>query len=460
MEIPKDTHGLVPGDTSDLVPNLRNRPVPQGNAPGTINPFTARFIGLSGPVAIAGWGYDIFGRPAPGAVNLAELNGRDGQSRDYSQTRFITKDAGGAKFPLGGESLPTHHVGGMLDVRYDPRHGLWRTNHFFLAEITGVVSTGNSIFCNRYGWREIEIHEINRPDPTTKNFPTNEFDFPYPARSYDVTNGIQNYAVNLAEASANQYDRIYHKIPSGTIVQMRSINVLKANNSNDPVFNDYQPLYVFEQAGYNSVFIKILGYDGTYPAPLSEGDASPLGDINNYNNGRMPNRWLYQGVIVQFNGVNVQNEQDKPGRTPFGVFVDDESIPSTYRKVQCINLIELGNPPGKRGMICPGVVTATGNSIAPTNVWPNGVPGGITFTGGTKSAYPKGFAVQPVCSGTIVEARRLPNPNGVANYGPIYYFQVENAHDGGCASGVWPFYGHTTQSPIEYGSASVPRPGV
>jgi hypothetical protein len=174
----------------------------------------------------------------------------------------------------------------------------------------------------------------------------------------------------------------------------------------------------------------------------------------------MPNRWIYQGVIVQFSGGNFQDSSSRPGITPFGVFVEDESIPSTYRKVQCINLIELGNPPGKRGMICPGVVTATGNSIAPSNVWPNGVPGGITFTGGTKSAYPKGFAVQPVCSGTIVEARRLPNPNGVANYGPIYYFQVENAHDGGCASGVWPFYGHTTQAPMEYSSANVVRPGV
>jgi len=458
MEIPKDTHGLVPGDTSTSVSNLRNRPVPHGTAPGTINPFTARFIGLSGPIAIAGWGYDIFGRPAPGAVNLAELNGSDGQSRDYSQTRFITKDAGGAKFPLGGESLPTHHVGGMLDVRYDPRHGLWRTNHFFLAEITGVVSTGNSIFCNRYGWREIEIHEINRPDPTTKNFPTNTFDFPYPARSYDVTNRIQNYAVNLAEASANQYDRIYHKIPSGTIVQMRSINVLKANNGTDPSLNDYQPLYIFEQAGYNSVFIKILGYDGTYPGPLSEGDASPLNDINNYNNASMPNRWVYQGVIVQFSGSRV-SLSDRRFSTPFGSFVEDETIPIQYRKVQCVNLIEIGNPPAKRGLVCPGIVTATGNTITAANVWPDGVPGGIVLTG-TKSAYPKGFAVQPVCSGTIVEARRLPSPNGTSTYGPIYYFQVENAHDGGCASGVWPFYGHTTQSPMEYGSASVPRPGV
>ena len=459
MEIPKDTHGLVPGDTS--LSNLRNRPVPHGTEPGTINPFTARFIGLSGPVAIAGWGYDIFGRPVPGAVNLSELNGREGQSKDYSQTKFISKNAAGAKFPLGGESLPTHHAGGMLDVRYDPRHGLWRTNHFFLAEITGVVSTGNSVFCNRYGWREIEIHEINQPDPTTKNFPVDTFDFPYPARSYDTANGIQNYAVNLAEASANQHDRIHHKIPSGTIVQMRSINVLKANNGSDPSLNDYQPLYVFEQAGYNSVFIKILGYDGTYPAALSEGDAAPLGNEANYNNGLMPTRWVYQGVIVQFSGGNFQsNLPDRPGKTPFGVFVEDQSIPATYRKVQCINLIEVGNPPGKRGMICPGIVTATGSSISAANVWPYGVPGNITFAAGTKSAYPKGFSVQPVCSGTIVEARRLPNPNGTSTYGPIYYFQVENAHDGGCSSGVWPFYGHTTQSPMEYQNSNTPRPGV
>jgi hypothetical protein len=458
MEIPKDTHGLVPGDTS--LSNLRNRPVPQGGEPGTINPFTARFIGLAGPVAIAGWGYDIFGRPVPGAVNLAELNGVESSPKNYSQTKFITKNAGGAKFPLGGESLPTHHVAGMLDVRYDPRHGLWRTNHFFLAEITGVVSTGNSIFCNRYGWREIEIHEINLPDPTTKNMPVDTIDFPYPARSYVSGNEINNYAINLAESSANQHDRIHHKIPSGTIVQMRSINVLKADYGDDPSLNDYQPLYIFEQAGYNSVFIKILGYDGTYPGPLSEGDASPLGNEPNYNQAaRMPTRWIYQGVIVQFSGGR-DIPSDRRFSTPFGSFVEDETIPIQYRKVQCINLIEIGNPPGKRGLVCPGIVTATGNTITAANVWPDGVPGGIAFTGGTKSAYPKGFAVQPVCSGTIVEARRLPSPNGTSTYGPIYYFQVENAHDGGCASGVWPFYGHTTQSPMEYGSANTPRPGV
>lgn len=458
MEIPRDTHGLVPGDTS--LANLRNRPVTQGARPGDINPFTARFIGLSGPIAIAGWGYDIFGRPVPGAVNLAELNGQEGQAKEYSQTKFITKNPAGAKFPLGGESLPTHHVGGMLDVRYDPRHGLWRTNHFFLAEITGVISTGNSIFCNRYGWREIEIHEINKPDPTTKNLPVNSLEFPFPARSYNDSDTIKNYAVNLAEASSNQHDRIYHKIPSGTIVQMRSINVLKNYTDSDPAANDYQPLYVFEQAGYNSVFIKILGYDGTYPAPLSEGDASPLDNIVNYeNNARMPNRWLYLGVIVQFSGGKISSgSSEKPGNTPFGAFVEDTSIPIAARKVQCINLIEMGNPGGERGMICPGIVTATGNSISASKVWPKGVPGNISFT--AKSAYPRGFSVQPVCSGTIVEARRLPNPNGVANYGPIYYFQVENAHDGGCASGVWPFYGHTTQSPMEYGTANIARPGV
>ena len=118
----------------------------------------------------------------------------------------------------------------------------------------------------------------------------------------------------------------------------------------------------------------------------------------------------------------------------------------------------MGNPAGKRGMICPGVVTATGNSLTAAQIWPDGVPGSISLAATTKSSYPRGFAVQPICSGTIVEARRLVSPNGVGQYGPIYYFQVPNAHDGGCSSGIWPFFGSTTENPFE--PTTVTRVGV
>lgn len=460
MEIPRNTHALVPGDTT--LTYQKTRPVPQGSDPGTINPFAARFIGIAAPVGIAGWGYDLFGRPCPGAISLEKLNGKvnseGSEIKDYSLTRFISPNsANGTKFPGGGESSPAHHVGGMLDVRYDPRHGLWRTNHYFLAEITGVVSTGNSIFSNRYLWREVEFHKITDPDPTTRSFDsTATSPFPYPARSFiDANNAIINYAINLSESSSDKSDRILHKIPSGTIVQMRTVNTIKNYVGNDPYLNDYQPLYIFEQPGYNSVFLKIVGYDGTYPSPLSEADGIPP-DPANYNGGKMQTRWMYRGVVVTFSGVS--NFNSFRHTTPFGSFVEDTSIPESIRKVQCINLIEIGNPPGKRGMICPGVVTATGNSLTASQIWPDGVPGSITLAANTKSSYPKGFAVQPICSGTIVEARRLASPNGVGTYGPIYYFQVPNAHDGGCSSGIWPFFGTTTESPFE--PNTVTRTGV
>jgi len=455
MEIPRDTNALIPGDST--ITNPTTRPVTQGNSPGTLNPFSARFIGISAPVGIAGWGYDLFGRPCPGAISLEKLNGKVNAEgtliKDYSLTRFISANsANGTKFPGGGESSPAHHVGGMLDVRYDPRHGLWRTNHYFLAEITGVVSTGNSVFSNRYLWREIEFHKVTDPDPTTRSFDTSATSpFPYPARSFvDANNALINYAVNLSESSSHPSDRILHRIPSGTIVQMRTINTVKnyAGDGKDPYLNDYQPLYIFEQPGYNSVFLKIVGYDGTYPAPLSEADGVPP-DAANYGNGKMQTRWMYKGVVVTFSGAKIAN----PTRysTPFGSFVEDDTIPAAIRTVQCINLIEMGNPPTRRGMICPGVVTATGNNLTAANIWPDGVPGSpaITLTPNTKSSYPKGFAIQPICSGTIVEARRLTSPNGVVTYGPVYYFQVPNAHDGGCSSGIWPFFGATTESPFE-----------
>ena len=86
MEIPKDSHGLIPGDTT--LANAKIRPVPQGTTPGTINPFAARFIGLSAPIGIAGWGYDLFGRPCPGAISLEKLNGKSNSEgvdiKDYS----------------------------------------------------------------------------------------------------------------------------------------------------------------------------------------------------------------------------------------------------------------------------------------------------------------------------------------------------------------------------------------
>ena len=464
MEIPNQSHALIPGDTRTDA--IRPRGVAGGSGPNAPqaaasdfgDPFTARFMGLSMPVAMVGWGYDLFGRPVPGKSTLKKMNGENNGSVqvDYSKSTFNSGSGDGAKMPFGGESLPGQHVAGMLDVRYDPRHGLWKTHPVFLAEITGVLATGNSLFTNRYGWREIELQNWTAIDP----FVVPEC----PARSYDVVSGenkkILNFAINLSESATDEQDRIFYKVPSGTVVEMRSINVFSSGDitAGDPGLNEYTPVYVFNQAVNSSCFIKILGFDGTYPAPLSNQDKYDPTPAN-YTADKMCSRFLYQGVIVSFSGGLIASDDIPNGMkryaTPFGKFIEEESIPTGMRFVHCINLNEMGNPVGKRGMVCPGVVTATGSvtgtaDFAP-KIWPDGVPNGISLLN-AKSSYPKGFAVQPICSGTIVEARRLHTPGyrggsveGGTTNGPVYYFSLANAHDGGCASGVFPAFGATME---------------
>lgn len=461
MEIPGDSHGLVPGDASPGVNALRSVTDKGHFLNNTPNPFLSRFLGISSPVIIAGWGYDIFGRPAPGTnasqgivgiYSLQNINGpNNAPSVDYSLTKFVSASSGGTRFPGGGESLPTQHVAGALDVRYDPRHGLWRTNHFFLAEILGSTTHDNNIFPNRYAWREIEIHELDKPDSTTRAVSS----LPFPARSFTTANGIVNYAINLAESSSDPKDSVLSKIPSGTIVQMRSVNVCKETISTSTAVytNNYAPLYIFEQPGPSTIFLKILGYEaGVIPAPLTASDAYTP-NTQSFQNKKMCNRWLYHGEVVVFSGgiTGVGRYQ-----TGFGSFVPDTSVPQNLRRVQCVNLIEMGNPVGTRGIVCPGVVTASG-TITAADLFGDGAPGGLTVPAGAKSAYPLGFATAPICSGTIVEAKKMPGlPGAINNKGPLYYFQVPNAHDGGCASGLWPFFNATADNSFE--TTTVARP--
>lgn len=467
MEIPGNSHGLVPGDTRTAA--IRLRGVAQGDgltAPISSlagDPFTARFIGLSLPVAMVGWGYDIFGRPVPGKNTIQQMNGLNNGSQpvDYSLSRFNSGSGDGAKMPFGGEALSSQYVAGMLDVKYDPRHGLWKTHPVFLAEITGVVATGNSLFTNLYGWREIELQDWTNPDP---------FQIPVcPARSYEVNvvtesdKKILNFAINLSESASDIHDRVFYKVPSGTVVEMRSINVFTSGTftNSDPGTHGYSPIYVFNQATTSSCFIKILGFDGTYPAPLSNQDKYEPSSIN-YFAGKMCSRFLYKGVVVSFSGGDLSSTDNSSEmsryNTPFGNFIEELSIPTSMRFVDCINLNEMGNPVGKRGMVCPGVVTATGSAIEGANfataIWPDGIPNSIVLTN-AKSSYPKGFAIQPICSGTIVEARRLHTPGyrgGSTQLGPVYYFNSPNAHDGGCASGIFPAFGPSNEQSADPGT--------
>jgi hypothetical protein len=109
--------------------------------------------------------------------------------------------------------------------------------------------------------------------------------------------------------------------------------------------------------------------------------------------------------------------------------------------------MEFGNPAGARGVVAPGVITATG---ALSNATPNLSWTGSDVPGSARSVYPSGFSIKPIWHNTHLEAKRLPglSDSGINESGPVYYFAHPNAHDGNCETGVWPFYNSTVDSTI------------
>ena len=269
--------------------------------------FNAKMMAHRSPLVIAGWGYDVFGRPMPNLKkSLQGINGDGKNNRDYSLACNFFDDgrenvndlSDGASFPFGGHASAQHYVGGALDVRYDPRHGLWRTNHFILAEILGYTNRSESTWSTHireYEWKEVEAgdafaDDILRRDTGpycnlegTEALPGCAKDpLDYPARSYSVNQSVVNPAINLSEMGYNTNSTpstpggprpfLGPPVPSGSIVQLRSVNTIW----DDLNFNQayFAGSYVFSFEVPNKIFVQIQEAEALNPPKDAANDGA------------------------------------------------------------------------------------------------------------------------------------------------------------------------------------------
>jgi len=460
---------------------------------GPYQAWDARIMAHRTPMVMAGWGYDVFGRPMPNMhKNIYELNGASWEKTDYSVDSNFFDDGrnnlrdltGGPSFPWGGHAASQYYVGGALDVRYDARHGLWRTNHFVLAEILGCKDRHDSDWSTHvreYEWKEVEAGDAFADDILRRD--TNPWcqvtapnscaadPLDFPARSYRITGGggipgepiaeseainIINPAINLSEIGYNQDwptandgpggPRPYlgPPVPSGSIVQLRAVNtIFNDENLNQACFAG---TYVFSFAVPNKVFVKIqysqaLNFEWDGVANDGEGGYAGEQEIGTYE--KPCTRWFYEGKIQKWVGAAASDNN----LGYYGYFEDDLSFKNfgDGGYVKLINITEYSNPLAKNGRDNWNHTVAPGVNMAP-------MPGN----------YPSGFSIRPIQSGTIVEATYMPNQwmsdeiqgvyyeaggvhgnRGASQAGdnqsdtpvPLCYFQMANAHDGCCASG-------------------------
>jgi hypothetical protein len=460
---------------------------------GSSQAWDARMMAHRTPAIMAGWGYDVFGRPMPNLnKTLFTLNGADfdANAKDYSiDSNFFddgrddpTDLTGGPSFPWGGHAASQYYVGGALDVRYDPRHGLWRTNHFVLAEIMGHKDRHDSDWSTHvreYEWKEVEAGDAFADDILRRG--TNPWcqvvgpdkcaadPLDYPARSYRTVGAsteaggeainVINPAINLSEMGYNQDSPTSNNgaggprpflgppVPSGSIVQLRAVNtIFNDENLNQACFAGS---YIFSFSVPNKVFVKIeagtqaLNFEKDGPANNGAGQFAGLQEIGSYEN--TCTRWFYSGKIQKWVGAPATD--DNLGY--YGSFEDDFSFMnfSDGGFVRMINITEYNNP----------------LAIDGRDEWNHTVAPGVNMAPGPGN-YPTGFSIRPIQSGTIVEATYMPNQwmsdeiQGVyyteglsggrgasqGNVGqtntpvPLFYFQMANAHDGCCASGEVP----------------------
>ena len=399
--------------------------VAMGSYPNDYNADNARGMAHKGPLIIAGWGYDIFGRPAPSqAASLSALNaGSKTNSANYgfANNSGSLIDARGTPAPYGAEVPAEKYVAGALDVRYNQRHGVWQADPVFLGKITSVEkTTTNKNIYNIYGWEEVEITKDviggNAQDPINRA----------------ITVPAKGKAINLSELTLNIRDAVFQEVASGTIIELKSY--LAPNQASDPDFT-LKPIYIFNHNTTQNVFLRIeWNTNQGYPAPLSDADDQWTGATLGFCN-----RYLYKAEVVYFDKTHT----DGVGASPWGGFKGYTEAVYT----QAINLIEFGNPVGARGMVSPGVITVLKDGALSIGT-PNLNWTGVVIPVGSKSAYPSGFSIKAISHNTIVEGTRLTgmNDNSVTNYGPVYYFSCPNAHDGSCSTGIWPFRNQTHDS--------------
>ena len=417
MIVPNGTHAANPFSARA---NKQSGPAPvsMGDSPGKWNSTDARGLAIKLPMMVAGWGYDIFGRPVPSkASGLSTLNAQPNMGY-YGFSNTHSGDARGSPPGYGAEVPVQDFVGGILDVRYNQRHGVWQTDHSFFAKITDVFRinpdpTRKYIF--EYQWEEVEV-TYNATKGQNSGDPFNR----------SLSNPASGRAVNVAELVGNANDAQFSYIKPGSVVEIKSYLVPKTGDGEYTL----EPVYLFNQQTDGTVFLRVH-WNSTegYPAPLSNEDASY--GAGNFN---MCNRFLYKAEVMKWEGgSNLSNAQ---GKAPFGQLVSF----STPVFVQCINISELGNPVGIRGVVAPGVITATGGITASTTR--NTQWTGSSIPTGANSTYPSGFMIKPIWHNTVVEGRRMHGMlnAGLDSSGPLYYFQASNAHDGNCATGIWPAF--------------------
>jgi hypothetical protein len=401
--------------------------VSMGNLPGEYNADNARGMSHKAPMIVAGWGYDIFGRPVPSqAEKLSVLNPGSQTNSAYfgfANTSGIAVDPRGTPAPYGAEAPAEKYVGGAVDLRYNQRHGIWQTDHSFLAKITSISKQQptEKNFYNIYDWEEVEVSK-------------NAFGTDVTPIDRNLTHPAKGKAINLSELTTNVKDAVFTEVPIGTIIELKA-HLAPAKDEDFTL----KPIYVFNHQTNQNVFLRIdWNMDMGYPAPLSASDPQ-------YTNSlvRMCNRFLYRAEVMYFDSTNTNTEAKY--NSPFGGF--SSFNPQIF--VQAINLVEWGNPRGYRGMVSPGVLTleaGTAVNCSTSNFdW-----AGCAVPANSKSAYPSGFAIRPISHNTIIEGKRLTglNNSSITQYGPVYYFNIPNAHDGGCTTGIWPLNNSTLDSGV------------
>lgn len=456
------SHGLNPFDVT-LDEGSSARGVGGGNFAsstgiGTFSAWDVRTMAHRSPVLLAGWGYDLFGRPAPNLQKtLKTLNGYtdDGNVfvRSYAESSNLFDDGrddledntNTASFPFGGHAAAQYYVGGALDVRYDARHGLWKTNHFVLAEIMGYTDrplSEFSTYIRDYEWKEVEFGNAFADDVVRRE-DSNIDSLDYPARSYGVEGGkgyyVVNPAINLSEMG---YTNILHgerpflgpPVPSGSIVQLRTVNSIYNNtNYTTPALAG---AYIFSFEVPNKVFVEIVSsqaldlvndIDPEFPGGVMTGDQE-IGTLEHPTT-----RWWYEGKVKRFRGFPTQDSGEGGVRqTPYGTFEND---PNWLKTIRLINIIEYNNP---LAAALPEGATPRMDS-SEWNVSP-----GINMAPAL-GVYPSGTTIRPISNGTIIEATYMPDaymPDELytsdgteTSVWPFYYFQLANAHDGCCETG-------------------------
>lgn len=148
--------GLVGANSSGLMPygyHTQNEGLMYGNTPPTdvdigLDTWNIRTHGLKTPQVLVGWGYDIFGFPAPNAVSGWTRNGSGVAPSSY----FMAVNSGNN--PLfadhGNKVFPSEYLAAPVDWRFDNNRKVWTgpqnvySAHVVQTKLNGTAYTGGN----------------------------------------------------------------------------------------------------------------------------------------------------------------------------------------------------------------------------------------------------------------------------------------------------------------------------